>query len=104
MLESFDAAWFVPSHAEPVRDIKPLVALNRSKIFEIADAIEDAAGSGTSLEDIQATIFARYAVNLDANQYVLVGSTIRSYVAWLCDQRQLDYSFENHRLLIRKRQ
>jgi len=102
MLESFDAAWFVPSHAQPVRDIKPLVALNRAKILEIADAIERAASSGASLEEIEAAIFSRYSIDLDANQYVLVGSTIRSYLAWLCDQGRLNYTFDNYRMIYRK--
>lgn len=128
MLEHAEAEWFVPSHAEPVRDIKPLVALNRDKIYEIAEyivklAAEGPAGaaSGTlggdshaestpsfvadaSLEDIVAGVCARYNIALNAEQHVLVGSTIRSYLSWLCDQGRLEYGFERNRMIFRKPQ
>jgi len=124
MLERAEAAWFVPSHAEPVRDIKPLVALNRDKIFEIADWIVKLASEGkvwaateaaiggpredsaarASLEDIVAGVCARYSIALNADQHVLVGSTIRSYLSWLCDQGRLEYGFERNRMIFRKPQ
>ncbi len=140
MLERAEADWFVPSHAEPVRDIKPLVALNRDKIFEIADyivklAAEGKAGAldplagealsgatsetfgrdspaesapgpatGASLEDIVAGVCARYNIALNADQHVLVGSTVRSYLSWLCDQGRLEYGFERNRMIFRKPQ
>lgn len=103
MLERAEAEWFVPSHAEPVRDIKPLVALNRDTIFQIADYIVWLA-EGASLEDIVAGVCARYSIALNADQHVLVGSTIRSYLSWLCDQGRLEYGFERNRMIFRKSQ
>jgi len=116
MLERIEAEWFVPSHAEPVRDIKPLVALNRAKIFEIAEVIvglvrgdsslipEKRARDGASLEDVVAGVCNRYDIILNADQHVLVGSTIRSYLSWLCDQNQLEYGFEQNRMTFRVKQ
>ncbi|HOW12438.1 MAG TPA: MBL fold metallo-hydrolase [Rectinema sp.] len=107
MLESSEAEWFVPAHAEPTRDIKSLVDINRAKIFEIADVILAAVnvkehdGEGVSLEDVMAAVFSHYDIALNANQYVLVGSTIRSYLSWLCDQGRLEYGFEHHRMIFR---
>jgi len=100
-LEHLEAEWFIPSHAEPVRDIKPLVALNRDKIFEIAEVILSLVHSaaGASLEDIVAGICAHYDIALNADQHVLVGSTIRSYLSWLCDQGRLEYGFERNRMM-----
>ena len=107
MLESSEAEWFVPTHAEPTRDIKSLVDINRAKIFEIADVILAAVnvkehdGEGVSLEDVMAAVFSHYDIALNANQYVLVGSTIRSYLSWLCDQGRLEYVFEHQRMIFR---
>jgi len=107
MLESSEAEWFVPAHAEPTRDIKSLVDINRAKIFEIADVILAAVnvkehdGEGVSLEDVMAAVFSHYDIALNANQYVLVGSTIRSYLSWLCDQGRLEYVFEHQRMIFR---
>lgn len=116
MLERIEAEWFVPSHAEPVRDIKPLVSLNRAKIFEIAEVIvafvrgdsslipEKRVRDGASLEDVVAGVCNRYDIVLNADQHALVGSTIRSYLSWLCDQNQLEYGFEQNRMTFRMKQ
>ena len=112
MLETVEADWFVPSHAEPTQDIRALVELNRRKINEIADVIvglcaggQDARESGGhSLEDIVAGVCAHYGVALDDNQHVLVGSTIRSYLSWLSDQGQLEYLFVDGRMIFRVKQ
>lgn len=104
MLERIEAAWFVPSHAEPVRDIRPLVGLNRAKIFEIAEVIVGLVSDSASLEDIVADVCAHYDIILNADQHVLVGSTIRSYLSWLCDQGRLEYGFERNRMTFRMKQ
>ncbi len=104
MLERIEAAWFVPSHAEPVRDIRPLVGLNRAKIFEIAEVIVGLVRDSASLEDIVADVCAHYDIILNADQHVLVGSTIRSYLSWLCDQGRLEYGFERNRMTFRMKQ
>ena len=39
---------------------------------------------------------------MDFNQYVLVGSTIRSYLAYLLDQGRLSAEFSDCRLLWRR--
>ncbi len=107
MLEKIEAEWFVPSHAEPVRDIRPLVDLNRAKIFEIAEVIVglvQKGKNGASLEDVVAEVCAHYGIVLNADQHVLVGSTIRSYLSWLCDQGRLEYGFERNRMVFRVRQ
>ena len=107
MLEGIEAEWFVPSHAEPIRDMRPLVGLNRAKIFEIAETIVDLVQKrrdGASLEDIVADVCTHYEIVLNANQHVLVGSTIRSYLSWLCDQDRLEYGFERNRMTFRMKQ
>ena len=52
-----------------------------------------------SFEDILKGIFDHYALNLNFEQYVLVGSTIRSYLAWLKDQGRVKVEFADNRLL-----
>jgi glyoxylase-like metal-dependent hydrolase (beta-lactamase superfamily II) len=107
MLEAIEAEWFVPSHAEPVRDIRPLVGLNRAKIFEIAEVIVGLvqnSKNGASLEDVVAEVCAHYGIVLNADQHVLVGSTIRSYLSWLCDQGRLEYGFEHNRMTFEVKQ
>ena len=40
-----------------------------------------------------------YGLELTLEQYVLVGSTVRSYLAWLVDGGQVTYGFDQNRLL-----
>ena len=41
---------------------------------------------------------------MNFEQYVLVGSTVRSYLAWLKDAGRLDVSFEENRMLWSRKQ
>jgi len=43
--------------------------------------------------------FAGYGLTMNFEQYVLAGSTARSYLAWLKDTGRLNALFENNMLL-----
>lgn len=44
-------------------------------------------------------LFDEYGLKLNFEQYALVGSTVRSYLAWLKDSGRLDAKFEENMLL-----
>ena len=44
-------------------------------------------------------LFAEYALAMNFEQYVLVGSTVRSYLAWLKDTGKIRAVFDNNMLL-----
>jgi glyoxylase-like metal-dependent hydrolase (beta-lactamase superfamily II) len=100
VLARLDADWVVPSHAAPTRDIRPLVAANRAKILEIAAFLVDAVAQPTSLDDLLARLCEHYGIVLNAAQYVLIGSTLRSYVAWLEGCGAISVRFEPSRMWI----
>ena len=93
---------FLPAHAEPVEDIRPLAELNRSKVLEICGVLEELCREPLGFEEILQKVFAHYQLTMDFNQYVLVGSTIRSYLAYLLDQGRLSAEFSDCRLLWRR--
>lgn len=93
---------FIPAHAEPVEDIRPLAELNRSKVLEICGVLEELCREPLGFEEILRKVFAHYQLTMDFNQYVLVGSTIRSYLAYLLDQGRLSAEFSDCRLLWRR--
>jgi len=44
-------------------------------------------------------LFADYGLTMNFEQYVLVGSTVRSYLAWLKDNGRVNTLFEDNMLL-----
>ena len=50
-------------------------------------------------EEILQKLFAEYALTMNFEQYVLVGSTVRSYLSWLRDQGKLKAEFRDNMLV-----
>ena len=101
-VKEMQAAAFVPAHAEVTEDIAPLAQYNIDKVHQIADHIVTLCGEPVIFEELLKKLFDDYALTLNFEQYVLVGSTVRSYLAWLKDTGRLTVSFEDNRLLWRK--
>lgn len=97
--ESMEADMFVPAHAETTDDIKELVQLNRAKVLEIADKIKSILQKPMCFEQLLKILFDEYKLSMNFEQYVLVGSTVRSYLSWLKDRGEMDAVFEDNLLL-----
>lgn len=98
-LMQLDANIFVPAHAEPAADIKELAQYNIDKVYEIAEAILTLCREPLSPESLLQALFGKYSLSMNFEQYVLVGSTVRSYLAWLRDAGRIEPIFENNLLL-----
>lgn len=98
-VEQLEAKLFIPAHADACEDIRPLVKANRDKVYEILDRLLLICASALCFEDILQAVFAHYELSMDFNQYVLVGSTVRSYLSYLKDQGRLNAEFSNNKLL-----
>ncbi len=99
MLEGLESKLFIPAHAPATADIRPLVRENREKVLEIIETISGFCARPSGFEEILKRVFDRYALTMDFNQYVLVGSTVRSYLSYLHDEGRLTCSFTENRLL-----
>ncbi len=98
-VEVMSATLFIPSHAQATADAASLACLNRDKILEIADALLRICQTPLIFEDILQQIFTQYKLTMTAAQYVLVGSTVRSYLAWLKDSGKLAVRYQDNRML-----
>ncbi|WP_417043186.1 MBL fold metallo-hydrolase [Dysosmobacter sp.] len=92
---------FIPAHAEATEDIRPLAEKNRQKVLEILDVVRSLCREPKMFEDILQGLFAHYQLTMDFSQYVLVGSTLRSYLAYLLDNGGAEAEFMDNRLLWR---
>jgi len=99
MVEGMDAVMFVPAHAEATSDIRELVQYNREKVREIAGRILSICREPLYFEGILREMFREYGLTMNFEQYVLVGSTVRSYLSWLKDTGRLTVSFQDNMLL-----
>ena len=91
---------FVPAHAEATENIRPLAERNRAKVLEIAELLVKFCREPRGFEELLQQVFSHYQLAMDFNQYVLVGSTIRSYLSYLLDQGRLSTDFtQDGRLL-----
>jgi len=93
------AAMFVPAHAAATADISDLAQYNIDKVHEIAEKIVALCREPLCFETILQRLFTDYSLVMNFEQYVLVGSTVRSYLAWLKDTGRLDVTFENNQML-----
>lgn len=101
-VEGMEAAMFVPAHAEATADIKELVRYNRDKVHEVADRILSICEKPVHFEGILQEVFKGYGLTMNFEQYVLVGSTVRSYLSWLKDTGKLTAAFQDSMLLWQK--
>jgi len=90
---------FVASHAEVTNDIMSLIELNRNTIKDISDYIVSILKEGMTFEIVLKNIFDHYNLVMNASQYVLVGSTIRSYLSYLYEENLITFEFENNQML-----
>ena len=89
---------FVPAHTPATADIRPLAQRNKGAVEGIAGTIRTFCGEGTGFEELLARLFDHYGLTMTHEQYVLVGSTVRSYLSWLKDKGEVEAVFERNRL------
>ena len=99
---AMEAALFVPAHAAATEDIAPLARYNRDQVYAVAEDLLDLLAEPLVFEEVLRRLFQRYRLTMDFQQYVLVGSTVKSYLTWLLDGGRVTAAFDDCRLLWRK--
>lgn len=98
-VKDLQARMFVPAHAEAAENMADLARYNIDKVLEVAEKILALCPEPRCFEEILQGLFAAFAMKMDFQQYVLVGSTLRSYLAWLKDAGRVQVTFEDNRML-----
>ena len=98
-VKTMQAKVFVPAHAEITGEIAPLAQYNIEKVHEIAERILELCQIPMQFESLLQQLFLTYSLTMTFEQYVLVGSTVRSYLAWLKDNGRVEVLFENGQML-----
>jgi len=103
MVKTLEAKAFIPAHAEITENIAPLAQLNIEKVHEIAEKLLSICATPMIFETILQKLFHAFGLVMNFEQYVLTGSTVRSYLAWLYDTERIEYLFENSQMLWKAR-
>ena len=98
-VKTMQAKMFIPAHAAASEEIAELAQVNIDKVLQIAEKIVALCGEPLCFEQLLQKLFDAYGLQMNFEQYVLVGSTVRSYLAWLKDTGRLNALFENNLLL-----
>jgi len=96
-LDNSSADFFVPSHADICTDISDLLETNRNKVLEIAHDITNILVNQTTFEELLTEIFNKYELVMTAEQYVLIGSTVKSYLSYLKNNQKIQSFFYNNK-------
>ncbi|MBQ9116602.1 MAG: MBL fold metallo-hydrolase, partial [Clostridia bacterium] len=96
------AAMFVPSHAEPTDNIAPLAEYNLKKVLEIAERVRKLCAEPICFDSLLTRLFDAYSMTMTVEQYALVGSTLRSYLAYLTDKGEVETVIQDNSLMWKK--
>ena len=103
-IQTIKAEIFIPSHADPCKEISDLAVINRNKVFEIEKIIVELCSKPITIDEVISGVFRHYGLTMSIEQYVLVGSTIRSYLSWMKDRDILEYLTDEANLLWKKKE
>ena len=98
-LKNLKGKLFIPSHCKATNNIDSLIELNKKKIEEILDVIYKYCVENRTFEEILKNIFEKYLLTMNINQYVLISSTIKSYLSYLYDNNKLTYEFIDNKMI-----
>ena len=96
--KTMDAKLFIPAHAEPTDDIAPLAQVNIDAVARTADQILSLCTEPVTFDELIGRLFDSLSLTLSLQQYVLVGSTVKSYLSYLTDRGEIAALCENNRL------
>ena len=101
-LPELEARLYVPAHAEAVEDIAPLAELNLRHVEALCEGVLALCAEPLVFDELLKRVFDRWALQLTMEQYVLVGSTVKSILSWHLDARRAEALIEENRLLWHK--
>lgn len=98
-VKAMEGRIFVPAHADVTEDIAPLAQYNIDCILSACERILSLCREPVCFDLLLKKLFDSYGLALSFQQYALVGSTVRSYLAYLLKQGRAEYLFSDNMML-----
>lgn len=99
MLQTLRATCYIPGHGNRTTELQSLITVNIEQIEEILSLICSWGQEPITIEELLARVCRHYYIELDANQYVLVTSTLKSYLSYLTEQGRIHVRFSDGKML-----
>lgn len=94
--EKLQAKLFIPAHGEPFENIKELTEINRRAVLKTRENILAICKTPHSFDMLLQALFNHHNVSLTFSQYNVIGSTVRSYLAWLYDEGKIEPAVQDN--------
>lgn len=98
-VSSLEGKIVVPSHSEVTTHIKPVVNYNIDKVNEIISVLLDYLKEEHNCTECASHIFSHYNLKISYNKYMLILSTVRSYLSYLSNAKRIRNYFKDNRLV-----
>ncbi len=98
-LSTLNGKMYIASHCEATDNILPIVNANRDKVKEILNTIWSLCEKDITFDDLLKKVFDVYNLAMNVNQFVLIGSTVRSYLSYLYEEGKVTFEFVDNRMI-----
>ena len=98
-VKTMEAQWFIPAHVPATREIAEPAQINIDAVRGTAELLLRLLQTPMSFEELLKAVFESYGLTMNAQQYVLIGSTLRSYLSWLYSEGKAEFSCRDNRML-----
>ena len=98
-VESLDGKMVVPSHNPATYNIKPVVEFNRNNVNKIIDILLNYLKEEHNCTECASYIFDLFNLKITYNKYMIILSTIRSYLSYLSNQKRIKNYFKDNRIV-----
>ncbi len=93
-----EADVFVPSHCEICENMTEICEINKKNVMSISEKIVSFLETPNTFENLISFLFDEYHLVMTNEQYVLIGSTVKSYLSYLKDMSVVESYFEDNRM------
>ena len=97
-VQKIDADHYIVSHGDPQTDIGAMAEANLALVDAVEDFLLETLEREMTDGDVVKAVCGHFGITLDYGQYALVGTTVRSFLAYLYNASKLNYEFRENRL------
>ncbi len=98
-IKNIRAELYVPSHGEFLTDIEPLANYNAFRVEEIEEKLLEILKESLSFDDIAQRLCRSFELSLTYSQFLVICSTIRSFLSYLVDSKKISHSMSDNKML-----